>query len=632
MSARGAEFREEKASPPSRTGEASRGRPPASCRRLAGDQSPSRRSPGARSCRARGLARALDEAESIKAKLRQLLATQPASRPATSSVRLPKLTLGPAAAGGSDRRRGGRDDRPVPAARSARPRRNGDGLARRARRRPAARKVALKLPHVGWAPGLAARLARERDILASLEHPNIARLYDAGVDPLGRPYLALEYVDGTPIDRHCAAHSLSLRDRLALLLQVAAAVAHAHTRLVVHRDLKPSNILVTAGGGVRLLDFGIAKMLQAEGADATELTAATGRALTPDYASPEQIRGEPIGTASDVYSLGVVAYELLAQVRPYHLARAGSLGLPEAIAEVEPPLASASPRDASAKRQLSGDLDAILNKALKKSAAERYATVEAFAADIERHLRGEPVQRASQRPWYHAERWVRRHKLETAVGVAILVAVPAGAVAQAAVLAALAAGAGVALWQARVARRQAERARAEAARAEQVKDFALSIFEGANTDSGAGAATSAADMLTAAQARVESELGGHPETAIELMTAIGDGLMGLGRLDDADRVLGRAVALAGRELGADHPRTLAATVVHGSVLVMLDRSDEAKALLAPAVVQARRQNDTHFLVDALRWLSTAQSTSAISMRACCRRGLRSTRCRRRTAD
>jgi len=131
------------------------------------------------------------------------------------------------------------------------------------------RKIALKLPHVGWAPGLAARLARERDILASLEHPNIARLYDAGVDPLGRPYLALEYVDGTPIDHYCTAHSLSLRERLALVLQVAAAVAHAHTRLVVHRDLKPSNILVTESGSVRLLDFGIAKLLH-DGGEATE--------------------------------------------------------------------------------------------------------------------------------------------------------------------------------------------------------------------------------------------------------------------------------------------------------------------------------------------------------------------------
>ena len=177
------------------------------------------------------------------------------------------------------------------------------------------RKVALKLPHLGWAPGLAARLGRERDILASLEHPNIARLYDAGVDRLGRPYLALEYVAGTPIDRYARAHHATLRQRLALILQVAAAVAHAHTRLVVHRDLKPSNILVCAGGEVRVLLSTSASpscwraKTMARPASSRD---SPGRALTPDYASPEQIRGEPIGTASDVYSLGVVAYELLA--------------------------------------------------------------------------------------------------------------------------------------------------------------------------------------------------------------------------------------------------------------------------------------------------------------------------------
>src|SRR5450432_397664 len=205
-------------------------------------------------------------------------------------------------------------------------------LAERADAQPR-RKIALKLPHIGWAPGLAARLARERDILASLEHPNIARLYDAGVDQFGRPYLALEYVDGVPIDRYCQSRALPLRARLQLVRQVAAAVGHAHARLVVHRDLKPSNILVTASGEVRLLDFGIAKLLQDDDtSDATDLTRQSGRALTPDYASPEQIRGETIGTPSDVYSLGVVAYELLAQVRPYRLKATAGGGLAEAIA------------------------------------------------------------------------------------------------------------------------------------------------------------------------------------------------------------------------------------------------------------------------------------------------------------
>eukprot|EP01031_Cornospumella_fuschlensis_P015568 gene15568-19033_t len=161
------------------------------------------------------------------------------------------------------------------------------------------RQVALKLPRVTWGGALAERLRRERDILATLAHPHIARLYDTGVDAEGRPYLALEYVEGQPIDAYCLERGLSLDKRLGLLLQVAAAVAHAHARLVVHRDLKPSNILVTAEGEVRLLDFGIAKLLQDDLAAETQLTQLSGRPLTLDYASPEQIRGEPLGTASD---------------------------------------------------------------------------------------------------------------------------------------------------------------------------------------------------------------------------------------------------------------------------------------------------------------------------------------------
>lgn len=183
------------------------------------------------------------------------------------------------------------------------------------------RKVALKLPLVSWAPGLAERFARERDILATLEHPHIARLYDAGLDAQGRPYMALEHVEGRPIDVFCREQALPVAARLELLLQVADALAFAHGRLVLHRDLKPANILVTAQGQVRLLDFGVAKLMQGDSAVETALTRVSGRAMTPDYASPEHVRGEPLGTASDVYSLGVVAYELLAGRRPYRLQR-----------------------------------------------------------------------------------------------------------------------------------------------------------------------------------------------------------------------------------------------------------------------------------------------------------------------
>jgi len=208
------------------------------------------------------------------------------------------------------------------------------------------RPVALKLPRGAWSrPGLSERMAREREILASLNHAHIARLYDAGLGHDGQPYLALEYVEGRPIDRYVREERLDLRARLGLFLQVAEAVAHAHARLVVHRDLKPSNILVTAGGEVRLLDFGIAKLLEQGRAEETELTRLSGRALTLAYASPEQIEGKPLGVASDVYSLGVLLYELLAEARPYRLERDTPAALEEAILKTDPPRPSSVARD-----------------------------------------------------------------------------------------------------------------------------------------------------------------------------------------------------------------------------------------------------------------------------------------------
>jgi tetratricopeptide (TPR) repeat protein len=354
----------------------------------------------------------------------------------------------------------------------------------------------------------------------------------------------------------------------------------------VHRDLKPSNILVAAEGEVRLLDFGIAKLLEQDGhGDATELTRIAGRAFTPDYASPEQVRGEPIGTASDVYSLGIVAYELVTGARPYRLKDDAAGGLAEAIGRQQVPLASRAASDRDDASALRGDLDAILNHALKKDPAERYPTVAAFADDLRRHLRDEPVRAQPDRLAYRTRKFVARHALQVSAGLLV------GA--------ALVVGSGIALWQARVARN-------EAARAEQVKDFALSIFENADTDAGAGAATTAADLLVAAQSRIERELGDRPETAVELMTAIGYSLLGQGRTEDAGKILRKSVDLGGRELGAHHPRTLAATVVYGEALVGLDRQKEAIALLTPAVAEARRQGATHSLIDALRWLGSAK--------------------------
>ena len=210
------------------------------------------------------------------------------------------------------------------------------------------RPVALKLPHGAWKrAGLAERMAREREILASLAHPNIAHLYDAGITADGQPYLAIEFVEGVRIDVYCRERQLDVRSRLRLFLQVANAVAHAHAKLVVHRDLKPANILINTEGQVRLLDFGIAKLLDDGQTRETRFTEASGRALTPDYASPEQILGEPLTISTDIYSLGVVLYELLSGSRPYKLQRDSRGALEDAILQAEP-----SPPSSVADRNL----------------------------------------------------------------------------------------------------------------------------------------------------------------------------------------------------------------------------------------------------------------------------------------
>jgi TolB-like protein len=304
------------------------------------------------------------------------------------------------------------------------------------------REVALKLPTL-WRlrADLAQRFARERDILAGLEHIHIARLYDAGVSGDGLPYLALEYVEGKPLTAWCDEHRLGLRERLKLVLQVLDAVQYAHGHHVIHRDLKPSNILVTEAGQVRLLDFGIAKLLlEGETTEETQLTQMYGRAFTADYASPEQLRGESLTTASDLYSLGVVLYELLAGNRPYQL-RGDTAALPvQAIvgAEIAKPSTKAADEAAATRsttpaklvRRLKGDLDAIALRALAKAPTDRYPSAEALADDLQRYLSGEPVEAQPDRLTYRAGKYVLRHRTSTAMA-----ALAAGAIAMVLVLA-----------------------------------------------------------------------------------------------------------------------------------------------------------------------------------------------------
>jgi eukaryotic-like serine/threonine-protein kinase len=302
--------------------------------------------------------------------------------------------------------------------------------------------VAVKLLRPGVAgPDLLARFRTERQVLADLEHPGIARLIDGGSTADGIPFLVMEYVDGIPIDRYCDERRLDIDERLALFLEVCAAVSYAHKNLVIHRDLKPSNILVDGAGRPRLLDFGIAKVLEdAPGAERGETMATTLRALTPRYASPEQVRGARITTATDIYSLGVVLYELLTGALPYSLDDRSPAEVERIICEehvTRPSRAvtstsaaagSADPKTAKLAQRLAGDLDTILLKALSKEPERRYATVEEFAADIRRHLEELPVHARPDTASYRLSKFVRRNRA-LAASVAAIVLILAAALA-----------------------------------------------------------------------------------------------------------------------------------------------------------------------------------------------------------
>ena len=297
------------------------------------------------------------------------------------------------------------------------------------------RPVALKLPHAGlYARQLAERFESERNILAELVHPNIARLYDAGFGADGQPYLALEYIAGAPLTAYCDEHHLGIRQRLQLFLQVLRAVQYAHGNLVIHRDLKPKNVIVGPGERAVLLDFGIAKLMGAEVPDGTARAVDHPFALTPEYASPEQIAGVQITTASDIYSLGVLLYELLTGECPYNLGPSTREALERAIQNAPPASPSravvseavAASRGTTLKDLsggLRGDLDAIVLKALKKAPNDRYRTADAFSEDIERYLAGEPVVARLGGGWYRTSKFITRHRISVAGGAIALAAI-----------------------------------------------------------------------------------------------------------------------------------------------------------------------------------------------------------------
>lgn len=428
------------------------------------------------------------------------------------------------------------------------------------------RRVALKLPHWWALSKLSERAAQERDILASLEHPGIARLYDAGIAADGTPYLALEYIEGQPIDVYCREHAPDLRTRVQLIAQIARAVAYAHSRLIVHRDLKPSNILIDAQGQVHLLDFGIARLIEEGGAQNRALTQMT-LLLTPAYASPEQLLGQVVTTESDVYSLGLVAYEVLTGYRAYTFR--DSATTPWDVLSVEIHRPSDVAERAIDARALRGDLDTILLKALKKEANERYGTAAAFADDLERYLRNDPVLAQPDSAGYRLRKFAARHRL--AVG------------ASAAVVLALAAGLIVATWQLRVAQQERQHA-------EQVKEFVASIFRSADPFFTGTTQMSAAQLLTLAKERIDREMASQPQNAAELLLIVGEAQANLEQLDEAQATLEKALATAERALPADSLQLAAGRAQLSSITMQQDDYDGAlkQIELAMPVLRAHR--------------------------------------------
>jgi serine/threonine-protein kinase len=422
---------------------------------------------------------------------------------------------------------------------------------------------------------------RERQILAGLQHPNVAQLLDGGTTDDGRPYLVMELVSGEPIDVFCQRRRWSTRQRLELFRQVCAAVHCAHQNLVVHRDLKPGNILVTSEGVPKLLDFGIAKLLPSQGGEATVTQV---RALTPFYASPEQLLGKPITTTSDVYSLGVVLYELLAGRRPFD--DRSTEELQRQLVRDEPPPPSSAVDGAGhatatntvtdvdggtrrLSRLLRGDLDTIVMTALASEPERRYGSAAALSEDLRRHLVGLPIAARKPTVAYRVGKFVRRH--------------PGGVAAAALVAASLVAG----LVSTTVQRRRAEteRARAErqAERAMAVTKFLKETLGAAHPESGIGRHATVIEALDAARGRLDGAFPGSPDIQAAVRVAMGDTYSALGRYEEAEPLLRSALDAQRRELGEQSVDVAETRRALGELLMQKGQVEEAESHLRQAL-------------------------------------------------
>ncbi len=453
-------------------------------------------------------------------------------------------------------------------------------------------KVAVKVVRGLLDPERVRQFRAERQILAWLEHPNIARLLDGGTTPEGLPYLVMEHVEGVPIDEHCDAQRLTVDERLRLFLTVCDAVSHAHRSLIVHRDIKPSNIMVASDGAPKLLDFGIAR-LALEGVPESTTQPADGRMLTPDYASPEVVRGEQVTTAADVYALGVLLYELMTGARPLHFTAMTSAEIERVVCHVTPRQASLvaveplerapAPEERAALRRttparlrarLHGDLDAVIAMALDKDQRQRYVSVEALAADLRRHLAARPVVARPARWRYVAGRFVARHRWGVGVAAALLVVAAAAAVT----------------FSVQAARLAGERDRTARERdtAERVVAFLTQLFVVSDPDRGAGGSVTARELLDRGAEHIDDDLAGQPAIRARLLGTIGTVYGGLGLYEKSAALLERGLELRRSTAGGDPLDTASAIEDLAEAYRELARYDEAEKLHREALALKRR--------------------------------------------
>ena len=465
-------------------------------------------------------------------------------------------------------------------------------------------QVAVKVARSGLAGrDFLLRLRQERQILAHLEHPNIARLLDGGNTEDEAPYLVMEHIEGEPVDRYCEQAGLSIAARLRLFDQVCSAVQAAHRHLVIHRDLKPNNILITEEGTPKLLDFGIAKLLDPSRLSEPPVATALGvRILTPEYASPEQIRDQPVSTATDVYSLGVLLFRLLTGASPYAVDRRQRRAMERAICEQEVPkpstVAGRMPAEqtryfgarsaSSLRRRLAGDLDNIVGMALRKEPGRRYSSVERLAEDLRRHLAGLPVRARAATPAYRIRKFLARHRLVASLSAAMILLIGALAIFHTTRLAA-----------------ERDRSRQAEQQATQIADFLRGLFEHADPSQARGQEVTARELLEQGAARIDSELADQPEVRADLMDLMGTVHQHLGLFEPAEPLIREALEIRRQRFGDEHPEVATSRHHLAAWLHAAGRYEEAEALYRQVLTLRR-----HLLGD--RHGDVAQSLTGLA--------------------